>query len=185
MKSGALTFALFSVVILGCTKDVGVPEPENPPSSCVCLKENKGIPFGNGLPCFGFLTISTYTDLTRDKAFSLSMNVMAYFNNNPDRQINGNFVTVDSVLLDRRSVPIVNDAYATIYDGSGKTYWNVSVIIKEGSNEVCFPEEIKLLGPGKATLSVDLENLVVQPFSSKNFMFSKQLHYIKEITLVP
>jgi len=80
----------------------------------------------------------------------------------------------------------VTSAAVLILDESGKTSWNISTIIREGSNDICFPEDqLKLLGPGKARLVILLENTIVQPFNSKNIAFLKKLQYEKEIVLNP
>jgi hypothetical protein len=242
------------LVFFGCKKEATKPVSGSLKTSCVCLDENIGVGPGNQIACNGFLTIYTYTDATVGKESS-HMNVMAYFNDKASTQVNGNFVTVDSVLLDEQHVDLLygannepmyyfmssngaeqqrwsvygdngiptftytahlKDPYAdfsmvpdqinkssqqafsldsvknstgataSISDESGKTYWNISVIIREGSNRVCFPEDqLKMLGPGKARLMIILENTEVQTFNSKNMAFEKKLQYEKEIILNP
>jgi hypothetical protein len=63
---------------------------------------------------------------------------------------------------------------------------NVSVILREGSNEICFPvEQLKQVSTGKATVLIILENTMTKVFGNKNFAFSKRLQYEKTITLNP
>jgi hypothetical protein len=253
----AIRYLVFSVVInlliSGCKKDRGetVSNPQQGP--CVCQKGNVGSAVGNQIPCNGFLSITTYSNV--DDVCPSYTQAQAYFNNVSSTQENGNFVTVDSVLLDERTLSVINDANnapmyywrnlsqttqqkwcvyggngiptftftadlkdpiadfskvpdqiskdyqeaftlngvanitrATVIigDESGKTYWDISVSVNEGTNKVCFPQDqLKLLGPGKANLLIELENTRVQTFNSRNIVFSKKLQYSKNIILNP
>jgi hypothetical protein len=256
MRSFNFILTSLCLIILSCKKDKASKVSESPETSCVCLKENIGVALGNNVPCYGFLTMTTYSDMTGNSPLSY-VSTNAFFTNIAAYQESGNgMVSVDSVYLNEQSVKSVKDAngnhmyyqnnysswpsqqnwivfgangiptftfsadvknpvadfsqlpdkinknlvrtfklngvanitggYATIADQSGKTYWNVSIIVREGTNYLCFPQEqIKLLGPGKASLTISLENTNVQTFNSKNIAFSKRLQYTKNIELEP
>lgn len=63
---------------------------------------------------------------------------------------------------------------------------NVSVILREGSNEVCFPkEQLSGVSAGKAKIVIILENTITKKFNHKNFAFSKKIYFEKMITLNP
>ena len=120
MRLAFFILVFLSIVASSCKKETKKIVPENPESSCVCLKENIGIGTINQTTCNGFLTITTYTDATVGKNFSHG-EVMGYFNDKASTQMNGNFVTVDSVLLDGQHLKIVNDAYS-----EPMYYWSYS-----------------------------------------------------------
>jgi hypothetical protein len=245
-----LLFLMF--VVSGCKKEKTKDVPE---TSCVCLKENIGVAPANHVLCYGFLTMTTYHDLTRDTPFSY-VSTNAFFTSIPDFQMNGNaIVTVDSVCLNQQSLKPIKDANGghmyyqnddvswpsqqewSIYGANGiptftvsadvknptadfslvpdnmskslikafkikrvanitggsvtifsreQSGGNVSVILREGSNEICFPEEqLKLISSGKATVFITLENTLTKTFGNKNFAFSKKLQFEKKITLNP
>lgn len=63
---------------------------------------------------------------------------------------------------------------------------NISLILREGSNEVCFPEDqLKLISTGKATVSITMENRITKKFGDKNIALIKRLQYQKKIDLNP
>jgi hypothetical protein len=254
MKSIYFILVSLSLVILSCKKETA-NTPENPETSCVCPKENIGVEMPNHVPCFGFLTMTAYTDLTRDQPLSY-VSANAYFNRTGDIQISGNsIVAVDSVLLNQGSLMSVKDAngdhmyyqndYASLpsnqewrvfgangiptatfvpdlntpvadfsrvpdklskslvrsfqlngvanitrgsasISSSDNSGVGVSVILRAGSNEVCFPEEqLKLVSQGKATLHIILENTTTMTFNDKNFACSNEIQYTKTLTLNP
>jgi hypothetical protein len=252
-----LNFILISLslIMLSCKKETSKNDSKNLETSCVCLKDNIGVPLSNQVMCNGFLNMTTYTNQSGDKPFSY-VTTNAYFTSRADLQVSGDaIITVDSIYLNEQLLHSFKDAYGdhmyyqydfnlmpleqkwqiygansiptftfsanlknpvadfslvpdnlsknlvksfringvenitggyvSIFSSEGSGY-NVSVILREGSNEICFPEEqLKLVIAGKATIQIFIENITTQTFDNKNFAFSKRLQFEKNITLNP
>lgn len=79
----------------------------------------------------------------------------------------------------------ITRASATLFK-SGVSGPSISVILKAGDNQVCFPSEfVSRIDTGKATLMIDLENLEIRDIGNKKFGFTKNVQFIKEIQLNP
>ena len=79
----------------------------------------------------------------------------------------------------------ITRASATLFK-SGVSGPNISIFVKAGSNQLCFPSEwVSRIDTGKATLLIELENMVIRDFGNKNFGFIKTCQYTKEIQLNP
>jgi hypothetical protein len=255
MKAAFFILSFFSLFILSCKKETETIVARDPETSCVCLKENIGVPMGNSVPCNGFFIMNFYNDITPGRSYSIT-NASAYFNKVSSLfESSDDIVKVDSVYLNQLSLKSVKDANDNhlyyqresdslptlqewkIYGSNGIPTFslavdvknplvdlsgipdtisksivrsfklngvtnitrgsallfsgehsgsNVSVILREGSNEVCFPsEQVKVVSAGKATVMISLENTITRSVGSKNFAFSKKWQFLKSVILVP
>ncbi|MBS1636910.1 MAG: hypothetical protein JST26_13415 [Bacteroidetes bacterium] len=256
MRSFYFLLATLSVFIFSCKKNTSKTASDNPSGSCTCLNDNTGFSSANSSSCYGFLSMTTYSDMTGSMPVSY-VATRAFFSGVANYQESANStVMVDSVCLNQQSLNSVKDSNgnhmyyendyntlplqqawsvfgangiptftytasinnpvadfstlpasislslvksfgihgvtnitngtAIIFSESNSSNNNVSVALKEGSNEVCFPkDQLNQVGAGPARILIILENKTVKVFNGKNFAFSKKLQYEKKITLNP
>lgn len=67
---------------------------------------------------------------------------------------------------------------------SGQSGGNISIILKEGDNTVCFPADLlQNIKTGKAVLLIELIDEQIKVIDGKNFAFTKKIQFTKTIEL--